>query len=136
MLIKMLNRLGACASADTLARYIQQKSAKHTSRTSLCLNCDNFFIISADNIDFVHSYSRMYRGNNASNSWSGTSIQAVQPLPSLSEQVGNLHTDGYLTPQAVSKRTWLTKVNIYQPLKSKESMLVQEQSCPFLATYN
>ena len=93
LLIRMLNRLGACASADTLARYIQQKCTNHTNTTSQCLNADSFFVISADNIDFVHSFARMYKGNNTSNSWSGTSIQAVQPLPSLSEQPDNLHTE-------------------------------------------
>ena len=39
--------------------------------------------MSAENIDFLHSYAQLYKGSNNS-SWHGTTIQVVQPLPSLS----------------------------------------------------
>jgi len=39
-------------------------------------------IISADNIDFLHSFSRVYCGEKKK-SFHGTTIQAVQPIPSF-----------------------------------------------------
>ena len=83
MLIKILNRLGVCASADTLSRYIQHKRSNRTDAINLCLNPDSFTVVSADNIDFMHSYARVSKGSNSSTH--ATSIQAVQPMPSLSE---------------------------------------------------
>ena len=82
-LVKMLNQLGVCASSDTLARYIQGKVSDPLTRISQSLDMDSFTAVSADNIDFLHSYARHYKGSNNS-SWHGTTIQAVQPLPSLS----------------------------------------------------
>ena len=38
--------------------------------------------LSADNLDFLHSYARVYSGNQQL-SWHGTTIQAVQPQPSV-----------------------------------------------------
>jgi len=75
MLIKILNRLGVCASADTLSRYIQHKSSNSTDTISRCLNPDSFTVVSADNIDFLHSYARVSKGSNSSTH--ATSIQAV-----------------------------------------------------------
>ena len=82
-LIKMLNQLGLCASADTLARYIQHKGINKETAMNCCLNSDSFTVVSADNIDFLHSYARVYKGSKNS-SWHGLSIQVDQPLPSLS----------------------------------------------------
>lgn len=78
----MLNRLGVCASADTLARFIQHKVSSDNS-VPPALHPESFTIVSADNIDFLHSYARVFKGSKNS-SWHGTSVQAVQPLPSLS----------------------------------------------------
>lgn len=43
---------------------------------------NSFTVISADNIDFLHSYARVFYGNQT-RSWHGTTVQAVQPKPSL-----------------------------------------------------
>ena len=83
ILIKMLNQLGLCASADTPARYIQHKSINEEAAMNCCLTSDSFMVVSADNIDFLHSYARVYKGSKNS-SWHGLSIQVDQPLPSLS----------------------------------------------------
>ncbi len=83
MLIKILNRLGACASADTLSRYIQHKNSNRTDAICDYLGTDSFTIVSADNIDFLHSYARVSKGSKSSTH--ATSIQVVQPQPSLSE---------------------------------------------------
>ena len=82
LLIKALNHLGVCSSADVLARFIQHKA--DTLPKKEYMNHDSFTIISADNIDFLHSYASVFQGSRNS-SWHGTTIQAVQPLPSLSQ---------------------------------------------------
>ena len=78
---KILNRLGVCASADTLSRFIQHKCTT-VDMSDMYAN-DSFTVISADNIDYLHKYARVVRGNGNS-SWHGTTIQLVQPLPSFS----------------------------------------------------
>ena len=82
MLIKIMNHFGICASMDTLSRFIQNKVGKVDPLEYL--DSEAFTLVSADNVDFLHSYARVFQGNQVS-SWHGTSIQAVQPLPSLSD---------------------------------------------------
>jgi hypothetical protein len=78
LLLKVLNRLGVCTSADTLSRCIQHKL--HNINPYHQLVTDTFTIFSADNIHLIFfTVSRMLKGNQNS-SWHGTSIQAVQPL--------------------------------------------------------
>ena len=81
LLIRLLNRLGVCASLDTLKRFIQYKVS--SGKTAKSLDPTVFTIVSADNVDFLHSYACVFKGRQSS-SWHGTSIQAAQPLPSLS----------------------------------------------------
>ncbi len=77
LLIRILNRLGVCASADTLARFIQYKVASVDETDQL--NQDSFTVVSADNVGFVHSYARVFCGSQNS-SWHGTTVQAAQLL--------------------------------------------------------
>ena len=79
-LIQILNRLGVCASADTLSRFIQVKANTISPSRIGDLDSDTFTVVSADNIDFLHSYARVYCGSQKS-SWHGMTVQAVQPLP-------------------------------------------------------
>lgn len=72
MLIKILNRLGVCASADTLSRYIQHKCTNRTDAIHQYLSSDSFTVVSANS------------------STHATSIQAVQPMSSLSELVDDV----------------------------------------------
>ena len=83
LLIKLLNQLGVCASADTLSRFIQYKASTFSKNKLKCLNPESFTIVSADNIDFMHSFAQVFCGRQKS-SWHGTTVQATQPLPSLS----------------------------------------------------
>ena len=53
-----------------------------------------FTVISADNIDFLHSNARVFGGSQVS-SWHGTTVQAVQPLPFLSTIKENLELQVY-----------------------------------------
>ena len=82
LLVQILNRLGVCASSDTLSRFIQYQVSKDKPDVKY-LKPDTFTLISADNIDFMHSFARVYCGHQTS-SWHGTTVQAAQPLPSLS----------------------------------------------------
>ncbi len=80
-LIKILNRLGICASAYTHSRYIQYGVEKFEKQGVLSSYPRNTFTIaSADNLDFIHYYARVYCGNQQS-SWHGTTEQVVQPQP-------------------------------------------------------
>ena len=73
-----------CASKDTLDRFIQYQLASSKEITEAkTLNNSSFTVVSADNIDFLHSYARVNQQKKG-NSWHGTSIQAVQPRPSMS----------------------------------------------------
>ena len=83
LLVKVLNRLGICCSADTLARSIQHRVKERETKGPEQECCrDSITFISADNIDFLHSYAQVFCGNQSS-SWHGTTVQAVQPSPSL-----------------------------------------------------
>ena len=85
LLVKILNRLGVCSSADTLARAIQYRVSEREKKgpQSDC-SPTAFTIISIDNIDFLHNYARVFCGDQK-RSWHGTTIQLVQPQPT------NLH---------------------------------------------
>ncbi len=59
-LIKIINRLGICASADTNSRCIQygvKKLEQQGIHSSYPRN--TFTVASADNLDFIHSYVRV-----------------------------------------------------------------------------
>ena len=92
MLVKLLNKLGACASTDTLARSIQHYVSEREKRgpENDC-SPETLTVVFADNIDFMHSYTKVFCGNQNS-SWHGTTVQAVQPLPSVEESAVVLQT--------------------------------------------
>ena len=84
LLIKILNQLGVCSSYDTFSRYMMYKvTSCQNVQNAQSADQDAFTVISADNIDYVHHFAQTSKGDR-NNSWHGTSIQAVQPLPSLS----------------------------------------------------
>ena len=75
VLIQVLNRLGICFSIDTLARFIQHKKSTVIQHQFKHLSNDAFTVVSADNLDFMHSFARVFCGNQHS-SWHGTTVQA------------------------------------------------------------
>ena len=83
-LIKLLNHLGICTSAGTHARYVQYR-VKRTIERGVMKDYpqDAFTIVSADNLDFVHSHARVYCGKQQS-SWHGTTVW-VACSPDLSK---------------------------------------------------
>ena len=82
-LVRFLNRLGVCASTDTHARYVQYRIKKSLKDGAMSgFPQDSFAVASVDNIDYVHSYARVYCGKQQS-SWHGITIQIVQPQPTV-----------------------------------------------------
>ena len=85
-MINILNRLGVCSSIDTLLRRIQYiTSVREDTGAEHKCNARALTFISADNIDFLHSYAQVFCGNQQS-SWHGTTVQAAQPMPSMHVQ--------------------------------------------------
>ena len=85
-LMRLLNRLGVCVSTDTHARYIQYRIRKSTEEGPMSVTeypDKAFTVVSADNLDYVHSYDRVYCGKQQS-SWHSTTVQVVQPRSSKS----------------------------------------------------
>ena len=56
VLIKILNRLGVCSSADTLSRFIQHKRTISEQHQFRHLSKDAFTVVSADNLDFFAQF--------------------------------------------------------------------------------
>ena len=83
LLIKVLNKMGVCSSSDTLSRFINHISNNSCLLSNKALITESFAIVSADNLDYLHSYARVCKHNQKS-SWHGTTVQFVQPTPSLS----------------------------------------------------
>ena len=80
-LIRSLNRLGVCASADTHARYVQFRIKNSLLEGIMSRYPQNAFtVVSVDNLDFIHSFARVYCGKQQL-SWHGTTMQIVQPQP-------------------------------------------------------
>ena len=93
-LVKFLNRLGICTSADKPNRYVTDRVKKQKEDGILSAYPDNAFtVVSTDNLDFLHSYARVYCGKQQS-SCHGTTVQLVQPQPlTLTDSQSQLHAD-------------------------------------------
>ena len=90
-LIKVMNRVGAVASNDTLQRHIESVSIYRLQKgLTHELNLNALAILSVDNIDFLQSYAFLYTGD-VSRSWHGTTIQVVQPSPPFVINNTNTH---------------------------------------------
>ena len=92
-LVKILNRIGAAASIETvnrLATHVVQKRLSDGVQSEL--EPQKFATVSIDNIDILQPYG-FVSCLDATRSWRGASVQCVQPLP-LS---GNLTTDDILS---------------------------------------
>ena len=65
----------------THARYVQYRVKRSVERGVIKDSPqDAFTLVSADNLDFVHSHARVYCGKQQS-SWHGTTVQVVQLQP-------------------------------------------------------
>ena len=120
-LMRLLNRFGVCVSPETHARYLQYRNQKRKSEGPMATFLNNtFMFVSADNLDFIHGYARVYCGEQQS-SWYGATIQIVHPQPhNLSSptdmnvtvsmtDVTNSENDVFnILPDTLSKRPHLT----------------------------
>ena len=60
LLVQILNRLGVCVSADTLSLFVQYKVNTCHQNDVKYLKPDSFTVVSADNIDFMHSFAHVF----------------------------------------------------------------------------
>ena len=99
-LVRILNRLGAAASIDTVNRL-----ATHDVQTRLSegikpnLEPNKLAIVSVDNIDILQPYG-FVSCQDATRSWHGTSVQCVQPLLVS----GHLTQEDLLAPPKTQKK--------------------------------
>ena len=92
-LVKFLNRLGICTSADKHNRYVTERKKQKEDGILSAYPESAFTVVSADNLDFLHRYARVYCGKQQS-SWHGTTVQLVQPQPlTLRDSQSQPHAD-------------------------------------------
>ena len=118
-LVKLLNRLGACASADTHARYVQYRVELSKQKGVMDdYSSEAFSVVSVDNLDFIHSFARIYSGK-LQLSWHGTTIQIVLPNPSNSSQCtgDTLHGKRTLSSRSPSNQQ---SEDTHSPIRKKK----------------
>jgi hypothetical protein len=94
---------------------------------------NSFTVASADNLDYLHSYARVYCGEQKS-SWHGTTVQVLQPqplsltdFPANSTPVKESNTEGHSRYDAVlSKRLCSTLTPVNSPSSGASS---QKRQC-------
>ncbi len=78
---KLLNQLGACASIDPHASYVQYRAQKIKEGPMASYPLNSFImLVSADNLDFKHCFARIY-SEKQQLSWHGTTVQLLKPQP-------------------------------------------------------
>ena len=126
-LLKILNRLGACVSSDTLLRYHQHR-VKQLKKAGITSEYPStaFTVVPAENLDFLHSYARVYSGNQQL-SWHGTTIQAVQPQPSVLTDSSVSNCPGLPDLTAQPELSSNSPVGMQQPELSSDSPVGMQQ---------
>ena len=106
---QLLNHVGACASIDTHARYVQHRVQEKSKQGAMaCYPATSFTAVSTDNLDFIHKYSRVYSGNQGC-SWHGTTVQIVQPKPTtLVDTVPHTTSELSELDKGITKRLYST----------------------------
>ena len=97
-LIRTLNRLGVCVSPDTHDRLVTSVAEQEKGKNlwdDLCR--DTFIVNTIDNCDFGQRHAAVYCGDQ-SRSYHGTTVQLVQPVPSLKVDASNSVTTPPATP--------------------------------------
>ena len=104
LLVQMLNRLGVCASADTLSRFIQHKVTTCDAYGMKHLTRDTFTVVSADNIDFMHSFARIF-----------CVIKLVAGMEQLFRQLSHFHLYHYHLVATASQTLTLVAHSLAHP---------------------
>ena len=103
-LLKILNRLGCTRSSDTHDRFVTQHAESRWCKDVWDeLNSNVFTIASVDNFDILKSHSAVYCGDQ-NRSYHGTTLQLVQPDPSLIYHPIAME-DNVMTPQPAIEDT-------------------------------
>ena len=94
----LLNRLGVCVSSETHARYVQYRVEIRQREGPLSghkLDCP--VIVSADNLDYQQSYSRVYSGNQSIgwHAWNNCTNHSIKFPTTHTNGVKCRHTSGY-----------------------------------------
>ena len=106
-LMRLLNRFGVCVSPETHARYLQYRNQKRKSEGPMATFLNNtFMFVSADNLDFIHGYARVYCGEQQS-SWYGATIQIVHPQPHNLSSPTDMNVQMSLTQRMMSLTYYL-----------------------------
>ena len=102
-LIRILNRLGCCSSADTHDRFVTQHAiAERQMSIWDNISANTFTVASINNFDMLQSYSAVYCGDQQQ-SYHGTTLQLVQPNPN--NLVLLFSTIDYRVPQVTSAKS-------------------------------
>ena len=106
-LMRLLNRFGVCVSPETHARYLQYRNQKRKSEGPMAAFPNNtFMIVSADNLDFIHGYARVYCGEivhpQPHNLSSPTDMNVTVSMTDVT------NSENEVLPDTLSKRPRLT----------------------------
>ena len=128
-LMKVLNRLGVCASIETHGRYVQYRVDSINSEGPMSGYPQNsFMVVSADNLDYVHQYARSFSGKQ-SISWHGTTVQIVQPKPtSLTDSLSSTTTG--MPHNDTMSQSQLTMASRLYSTRSPQKSSALSSPCP------
>ncbi len=110
-LVRILNRVGAAASLDTVNRLATKVVTKRIAEgVSADLKPGMYATATVDNVDIIQPFA-FVSCLDASRSWHGTSVQCIQPLP----ETGHLSQDLVSTSHA-STSTTRTHIETTSPI--------------------
>ncbi len=111
-LVRVINRIGACASLDTANRLSTMVVHDRIYRGILLLelNFNTLSVITIDNVDILQTHA-MVSTLDATQSWHGTSIQCVQHMPESLQDVPTVIHNTIKHPQTFKfKPDWISRL--------------------------